>query len=208
MPNPCLVRQSGITHTFDPTFHLLHSTVDGDDVMCRLMDCCQTPVPSFNPLETDGLRCCRSRRFVFAVTQFQHQCFQCLSRMCNATKKIVYAFARSMYTIVNNRAVSCTPRPSPKANRMRCNVNGVVLGRPRCLPDDRARPSPAITRSRIIARSIHCDNMPNKARPNGKRSGPNAGLRFYIEGSTVTARNGSVIYTYNEKGMTPYSKAA
>jgi hypothetical protein len=62
-----------------------------------------------------------------------------------------------------------------------------------------AQPSPG---RGVIARSIHCDNMPNKARPDGRGSGPNARLRFYIEGSTVTARYGSVIYTYNEKGMT------
>jgi hypothetical protein len=45
----------------------------------------------------------------------------------------------------NSRTVSRTPRPASRAARMRCTVNGVVLGLPRRLPDDRARSSPAIT---------------------------------------------------------------
>ena len=54
-------------------------------------------------------------------------------------------------------AVSLTPRPSFCAARMRSILNGVVLGLPRRLPDDRARSRPAITRSRIIARSNSLD---------------------------------------------------
>jgi hypothetical protein len=69
----------------------------------------------------------------------------------------------------NSRVVSRTPRPSSDARRMRCTVNGVVLGRPRRLPEDRARSSPASTRSLIIARSNPLDtpSIPNKARPAG-----------------------------------------
>jgi hypothetical protein len=47
-------------------------------------------------------------------------------------------------------AVSRTPRPSSNARRMRCTWNGVVLGLPRRLPDDRARSSPASTPARIV----------------------------------------------------------
>ena len=54
---------------------------------------------------------------------------------------------------LSSPAVSRTPRPSSNAARMRCTWNGVVLGLPRRLPDNRARSRPAITRSRIIARS-------------------------------------------------------
>jgi hypothetical protein len=57
-------------------------------------------------------------------------------------------------------AVSRTPRPSSNAERIRCTWNGVVLGLPRRLPDDRARSSPAITRSLIIARS-NSENTPS-----------------------------------------------
>ena len=66
-------------------------------------------------------------------------------------------------------AVSRTPRPSSNARRMRCTWNGVVLGLPRRLPDDRARSSPAITRSRIIARSnsLNTPSIPNSIRPDG-----------------------------------------
>jgi hypothetical protein len=45
----------------------------------------------------------------------------------------------------------------------------------------------------------------NTPEPHG--SGPNDGLLGFT-GSTVTARYGSVIYTYDEKGMTLYAKAA
>jgi hypothetical protein len=45
----------------------------------------------------------------------------------------------------------------------------------------------------------------NTPEPHG--SGPNDGLLGFTE-STVTARYGSVIYTYDEKGMTLYAKAA
>jgi hypothetical protein len=40
-----------------------------------------------------------------------------------------------------------------------------------------------------------------------KASGPNDGLLGFT-GSTVTARFGSIIYTYDEKGMTLYAKSA
>ncbi len=40
-----------------------------------------------------------------------------------------------------------------------------------------------------------------------KGNGPNDGLLGFT-GSTVTVRFGSVIKTYNERGMTIYSKAA
>ena len=62
-----------------------------------------------------------------------------------------------------------TPRPSSNARRMRCTLNGVVLGLPRRLPDDRARSSPAITRSRIIARSnsLNTPSIPNSILPDG-----------------------------------------
>jgi hypothetical protein len=45
----------------------------------------------------------------------------------------------------SSRAVSRTPRPSSRAARIRPIWNGVVLGLPRRLPDDRARSKPAIT---------------------------------------------------------------
>jgi hypothetical protein len=48
----------------------------------------------------------------------------------------------------NSRAVSRTPRPSSKAARIRCTLNGVVFGLSLRLPDDRARSSPAMTPSR------------------------------------------------------------
>ena len=66
-------------------------------------------------------------------------------------------------------AVSRTPRPSSNARRMRCTWNGVVLGLPRRLPDDRARSSPASTRSRIIARSnsLNTPSIPNNILPDG-----------------------------------------
>ena len=69
----------------------------------------------------------------------------------------------------SSRAVSRTPRPSSNARRMRCTWNGVVLGLPRRLPDDRARSSPAITRSRIIARSnsLNTPSIPNSILPDG-----------------------------------------
>jgi hypothetical protein len=68
-----------------------------------------------------------------------------------------------------SRAVSLTPRPSFSAARMRSTVNGVVLGQPRRLPDDRARSKPAITRFQIIARSnsLNTPCIPNRARPGG-----------------------------------------
>ena len=47
---------SEITDTLDPTLDLVHPTVSGDDVMCRLMDRCQAPIPSFNLLEIGALR--------------------------------------------------------------------------------------------------------------------------------------------------------
>ena len=55
------------------------------------------------------------------------------------------------------------------AARMRCTWNGVVLGLPKRLPDDLARSSPAITRSRIIARSnsLNTPNIPNSILPDG-----------------------------------------
>jgi hypothetical protein len=64
----------------------------------------------------------------------------------------------------SSRAVSRTPRPSSSAARMRSILNGVVRGLPRRLPDDLARSSPAITRSRIIARSnsLNTSSIPNK----------------------------------------------
>jgi len=40
-----------------------------------------------------------------------------------------------------------------------------------------------------------------------KGSGPNDGLLGFT-GSTVTARYGSIIYTYGENGQTIYAKAA
>ena len=69
----------------------------------------------------------------------------------------------------SSRAVSRTPRPSSNAARIRSILNGVVLGLPRRLPDDRARSRPAITRSRIIdlSNSPNKPNIPNSARPDG-----------------------------------------
>jgi hypothetical protein len=48
---------------------------------------------------------------------------------------------------------------------MRCTVNG-ALGRPRRLPDDRARSGPAITLSRIIdcSNSLNTPSIPNSIR--------------------------------------------
>ena len=39
----------------------------------------------------------------------------------------------------NSLAVSLTPRPSSRAARIRCTLNGVVRGLPNRLPDDLAR---------------------------------------------------------------------
>ena len=58
---------SGTAHTFDPIFYLVQPAVASHDVMRRLMDCCQTSVPSFNPPEIDALRRLRFGRLVFAV---------------------------------------------------------------------------------------------------------------------------------------------
>ena len=55
--------------------------------------------------------------------------------------------------IFSSLAVSLTPHPSSRAARISSTRNGAVLGLPNRLPNDRARSSPAITRSRIIARS-------------------------------------------------------
>jgi hypothetical protein len=49
----------------------------------------------------------------------------------------------------------------------------------------------------------HGRTLFSKARGNG----PNDGLIGFT-GSTVTARYGSVIYTYDENGMTVYAKGA
>ncbi|MGA9016657.1 MAG: hypothetical protein WB509_29530 [Acetobacteraceae bacterium] len=57
---------SGITDTLDPTFDLVHPTVSGDDVMCRLMDRCQAPIPSFK-LEIDALRRHASQFHLFSI---------------------------------------------------------------------------------------------------------------------------------------------
>ena len=43
--------------------------------------------------------------------------------------------------------------------------------------------------------------------PKARGSGPKDGLLGFT-GSTVTVRFGSIIYTYDEHGMTIYSKAA
>jgi hypothetical protein len=61
--------------------------------------------------------------------------------------------------------------PLVEAARIHCTVNSVVLGRPRRLPDDRARSSPASTRSLIIARSnsLTTPSTPNSARPDGSK---------------------------------------
>jgi hypothetical protein len=71
----------------------------------------------------------------------------------------------------NRRAVSRTPRPSSNARRMRCMIYGVVLGPPRRLPDALARSKPAITRSRIIARSNSLNTQHAKQRPTRWRAG-------------------------------------
>jgi hypothetical protein len=55
----------------------------------------------------------------------------------------------------------------------------------------------------IVVFDEHGMSLFSKARG----SAPNDGLLGFT-GSTVTARYGSVIYTYDERGMTPYSKAA
>ena len=49
--------------------------------------------------------------------------------------------------------------------------------------------------------------MNTKALQEARGSGPNDGLMGFT-GSTVTARYGSVIYTYDEHGMTIYARAA
>jgi hypothetical protein len=61
----------------------------------------------------------------------------------------------------NSRAVARIPRPSSNARRMRSTLMGGIRGRPRRLPDDRARSNPASTRSRIMARSnsLNTDSM-------------------------------------------------
>jgi hypothetical protein len=86
-------------------------------------------------------------------------------------------------------AVALTPRPSSNAKRMRGTWNGVVLGLPRRLPDDRARSTPASTRSRIIARS-------NSGRP--IRLGRDRPNRQTLHAATVS----------NSRRATPLSKAS
>ena len=61
----------------------------------------------------------------------------------------------------------------------------------------------AIERGSMIVVFDETETLFSKARGSGPKDGL---LRF--SGSTVTARFGSNIYTYDEKGMTLYAKAA